>query len=143
MYLCILFLCIVSYFNSREGGFVFDDIKAVVNNKDVNPYIASLPDIFQHDFWGNNMSSSTSHKSYRPLTILSFQLDYMIANGITNPLVFHVTNILLHCIVTILYTAICNNIISAFAVPLKHSSFIAGVLFAVHPIHCEAVSIYT
>lgn len=32
-----------------------------------------LGDLWHHDFWGNQLSSNTSHKSYRPLTVLVFR----------------------------------------------------------------------
>ena len=41
---------------------------------------------FQHDFWGSNLSSSTSHKSYRPLTTFSFWIQVSFANLVHNGL---------------------------------------------------------
>lgn len=32
-----------------------------------------LGDLWHHDFWGSRLSSNTSHKSYRPLTVLTFR----------------------------------------------------------------------
>jgi len=72
----IVFLAgIVSFANSYNGEFVFDDAEAIVNNKDVHTGAdtVSLSDIFLHDFWGSRLSSNTSHKSYRPLTVLTFR----------------------------------------------------------------------
>lgn len=51
--------------------FVFDDAEAIIKNKDVTSN--SLIDVFYHDFWGNKIASNLSHKSYRPLTTLSFR----------------------------------------------------------------------
>lgn len=64
----ILSLCFV---NSYDGDFVFDDTEAIINNNDVRD--SPLWDIFQNDFWGTKLSHRQSHKSYRPLTILSFR----------------------------------------------------------------------
>jgi len=66
---------IVSFANSFNGEFVFDDAEAVVGNKDVRTGTdaVSLSDAFRHDFWGSRLSSNTSHKSYRPLTVLTFR----------------------------------------------------------------------
>lgn len=33
----------------------------------------TVRDVFTHDFWGRDIMSPLSHKSYRPLTILSFR----------------------------------------------------------------------
>lgn len=52
------------------------------------------------------------------------------------PIWFHLTNILLHAIVCVLFTRVCiivAGLQDRFAV-------IAGIIFAVHPIHTEAVS---
>lgn len=62
----------VTYSNSLSGEFVHDDIPAIVTNSDVtgaNPVLR----IFENDFWGTPMSDPGSHKSYRPLTTLTFR----------------------------------------------------------------------
>lgn len=69
----ILSLCCL---NSYNGDFVFDDSEAIVNNKDVKD--SPLKDVFENDFWGAKLSRNDSHKSYRPLTILSFRYDKKI-----------------------------------------------------------------
>lgn len=61
------------YLNGLHGDFVHDDIPAVVLNKDVLA-VNSLDDVFRNDFWGTPMADRVSHKSYRPLTILTFRL---------------------------------------------------------------------
>ncbi len=33
----------------------------------------AIQDIFQNDYWGRSMNSESSHKSYRPLTVLTFR----------------------------------------------------------------------
>lgn len=62
----------VCYVNSLFGSFVFDDTEAIVKNKDVFPS-TPLINIFKNDFWGTEVSLNTSHKSYRPITILSYR----------------------------------------------------------------------
>lgn len=62
-----------SYYKSLYAVFVFDDHEAVINNKDVTSSNVSLHDVFHHDFWGASITHVASHKSYRPLTILSFR----------------------------------------------------------------------
>ena len=63
------FLC---YFSSWDGEFVFDDSEAILNNKDVK-LDKPWENLFFHDFWGNKLASNTSHKSYRPLTVITFR----------------------------------------------------------------------
>ena len=62
----------ICYSNSLNGDFVHDDIFAIKNNGDVTGSNNVL-DIFYNDFWGKPMRDPTSHKSYRPLCILTFR----------------------------------------------------------------------
>lgn len=62
----------LTYLNSLNGEFVHDDIPAIVSNSDVNGG-NSVWAVFKNDFWGTPMSDASSHKSYRPLTTLSFR----------------------------------------------------------------------
>ena len=69
----VVFLISVLCFSvSYDGDFVFDDSEAINGNKDLLPE-TPLSNLFINDFWGNKLDSKTSHKSYRPLTVLSFR----------------------------------------------------------------------
>ena len=57
---------------SLDCDFVFDDVSAVKDNRDLRPH-SPITNIFLHDFWGTNMEKEHSHKSYRPLTVLTFR----------------------------------------------------------------------
>lgn len=65
-------LAVLCFANSYDGDFVFDDSEAVTGNKDLKPETPLLS-LFHHDFWGRKLDSKTSHKSYRPLTVLTFR----------------------------------------------------------------------
>lgn len=71
-YAALVAVCALCYSNSLWGEFVHDDIWAISNNPDVRPG-SSLRSIFTNDFWGKRMADNTSHKSYRPLCILTFK----------------------------------------------------------------------
>lgn len=71
-YVVLAGLCALCYSNSVHGELVHDDVWAIVNNPDVRAG-SSLRSIFSNDFWGKPMSDNTSHKSYRPLCILTFK----------------------------------------------------------------------
>ena len=65
-------LALLVYSNSLHGDFVMDDTAAIVKNMDLRPNITSiLNDVFQNDFWGTPIDTEESHKSYRPLTVLT------------------------------------------------------------------------
>ncbi|KAL4711640.1 hypothetical protein ACJJTC_011348, partial [Scirpophaga incertulas] len=71
IYLMVTTAAVLSYMNSLNGDFVHDDIPAVVTNPDVTGG-GSLKQLLLDDFWGTPMADASSHKSYRPLTTLSF-----------------------------------------------------------------------
>ncbi|XP_041351653.1 protein O-mannosyl-transferase TMTC1-like [Gigantopelta aegis] len=132
-YFIITFVAFGCYFNSLDGDFVHDDIFAIKNNPDVTGK-NSIYSIFGDDFWGKSITDETSHKSYRPLTIVVFRLNYFLNGG--KPFSFHVVNVVLHALVSVLFTHVSHNV---FLVS-RETSLSAGLLFAVHPVHTEAVS---
>lgn len=74
-YIILIAISIICFGVSFNGDLVFDDSEAILRNKDVLPS-SNFVEIFQHDFWGSNMSSKGSHKSYRPLTVLTYRLSF-------------------------------------------------------------------
>lgn len=78
------------------------------------------------------MNKEHSHKSYRPLTVLSFRLTYLF-HGL-EPLGYHLANVLLHAVVSCFLMSVVNEFVSSW------SACVCGLLFAVHPIHTEAVT---
>lgn len=125
---CVVVLC---YWNSLYCGFVFDDVSAILDNKDLHPS-TPIKKLFQNDFWGTPMSEERSHKSYRPLTVLTFRLNYLFSE--LNAVSYHLLNLLLHAVVCVIFLKVCKLFLD------NRTSLIAALLFAVHPIHTEAVT---
>lgn len=72
LYMIVWIASVLSYLNSLTGEFVHDDLSAITSNPDVtgsNP----LYKLFLNDYWGKPLSHPLSHKSCRPLTILTFR----------------------------------------------------------------------
>ena len=69
--LIVIISCLV-YANSLHGDFVHDDISAIVTNQDALGS-SSIASIFCNDFWGMSIRDRRSHKSYRPVTILTYR----------------------------------------------------------------------
>ena len=67
---------LLCYVNSLHGELVYDDIPAVRDNRDVRAETSSLWTLATDDYWGRAMSDNTSHKSYRPVTVVTFRLDF-------------------------------------------------------------------
>ena len=120
------------YLNTLDCGYCFDDHSAIEYNQDVRSE-TPWSQLLQNDFWGGSMLDQTSHKSYRPLTVATFRLNYMLHE--LQPLGYHLVNVLLHSAVCYLYVLLCGVVFSEV-----WPALIAGLLFAVHPIHTEAVS---
>uniref|UniRef100_A0A8C4IBL6 dolichyl-phosphate-mannose--protein mannosyltransferase n=1 Tax=Dicentrarchus labrax TaxID=13489 RepID=A0A8C4IBL6_DICLA len=120
------------YLNTLDADFCYDDSRAIKTNQDLLPE-TPWTNILYDDFWGTLLTHSGSHKSYRPLCTLSFRLNYAL-HGL-RPWGYHLLNLVLHALVTALFTA--------FSRPLLGGglwSLLAGLLFASHAIHTEAVS---
>ena len=132
-------LAVLVYSNSLDGDFVFDDTRAVVQNPDVLGQ-RPLAAVFAHDFWGKNLADPTSHKTWRPLTTLTFRLNRQSAGADGSAIStwgFHATNVILHAIVSGL--VVCMSADMLFGGRWR-PALLAGALFAVHPVHVEAVS---
>lgn len=69
--LSILCASSLPFLFTLKGDFVFDDSEAIVKNEAVKSKSWLYP--FYTDFWGTNISSNLSHKSYRPLTVWTFR----------------------------------------------------------------------
>ncbi|XP_032222074.1 protein O-mannosyl-transferase TMTC1 [Nematostella vectensis] len=127
--LCAFF----SYANSLSCDLVHDDIFAIKENPDIRPNV-SLYDVFINDFWGKPMSSNTSHKSYRPLCVLTFRLNFIL-HGL-DPLGYHLINVVCHVLVCLTFV----HFVEKHVWRCTRLAAITGVLFASHPIHTEAVT---
>lgn len=106
--------------------------RAIIANPDV---LGATPwyQVFHNDFWGTRLTDSGSHGSYRPLCVLSFRANHAI--GGLRPFGFHLVNVILHCIATLLVVRLAHHLQSNTMGPL-----VAGLLFAAHPVHTEAIA---
>ncbi|MDD4980714.1 MAG: tetratricopeptide repeat protein [Candidatus Omnitrophica bacterium] len=110
IYIILIAVSFLVYANSLNNAFVSDDIPAILNY----PFI-SQPLRFLLE--PNPLSNS---------------LNYLI--GQYNPFIYHLTNIILHALNTIFIFLFLRLFFRAEA------SFLGSCLFAVHPIHTEAVT---
>ena len=106
--------------------FSYDDLPAVVNNDlDIKTMFTSK------DFWGGELTSPKSHKSYRPLTSMIFLLLQKHSFSI------HFFNFILHSANTALVFLIAERKL------FKNDSklaFISALIFNLHPVHVEPVA---
>eukprot|EP00064_Thunnus_orientalis_P000231 superscaffoldBa00000011_g231 len=106
--------------------------RAIKTNQDLLPE-TPWTNIFYDDFWGTLLTHSGSHKSYRPLCTLSFRLNHAV--GGLEPWGYHLVNVAFHGAVTGLFTSLARLLLGGGL-----WSLLAGLLFASHPIHTEAVA---
>lgn len=125
-------LALILYLNTLDADFAYDDSRAIQKNQDLEPS-TPLINIFYDDFWGTPLTHSGSHKSYRPLCVLSFRLNYFF--GKLNPWGYHLGNVLLHMMVTAIFTKL-----SRIFLKQTFATLISGLIFASHPVHTEAVA---
>lgn len=111
---------------------IFFSSRAIQKNQDLLPE-TPITDIFYDDFWGTPLTHSGSHKSYRPLCVLSFRLNYFL--GQLSPWGYHAVNVVLHVLVTAVFTYYARLVFSE-----TRPTLIAGLIFASHPVHSEAVA---
>jgi hypothetical protein len=72
-------LALLVYYNTLEAGLIYDDTRAILQNQDLHPW-APISSVFLNDFWGTPLSHTGSHKSYRPLTTLTFRLNNILSS---------------------------------------------------------------
>ena len=131
--LCAL-LSVILYVNTLDCGLCFDDVSAISQNQDLRPE-SPWTNLIWNDFWGTPMAQEGSHKSYRPLCVATFRVNYLVHG--TEPLGYHLVNVVLHGLVCFLFVLVCAQVLFPFN---WVSLWITGLSFAAHPIHTEAVS---
>lgn len=107
--------------------------RAILSNPDVQ-WSTPVTSLMLNDFWGVRLTSAGSHKSYRPITVLSFRVNYYLHQ--LQPMGYHLANIVLHAITSGLFTQFAGQVFHGQVRP----TLTAGLIFASHPIHCESVA---
>ena len=122
----ILLLGILTHAGMLTAPFkTLDDNVSIVNNPDIKSF-ANITKIFTSSFFGGK-------HYYRPMVALSFMAEYHFFG--LRPFFYNLTNLALHL-------AIAATVFFLVFILLEDrvSAFFTSLLFAVHPIHWEAVS---
>lgn len=122
-------LSVAPYLNALTAGFTFDD-GAIVRD---NPRLAApakVGEVFTTHYFGGPLSTG---KNYRPVVLLTYAVQRWTTGN--DPFPFHLVNLLLHGATTLLFAAW----LLALGMP-RAPSVAAAALFAVVPIHAEAVT---
>jgi Flp pilus assembly protein TadD len=125
-------LGVVAYANSLNNGFVWDDHEQVVMNSGLRPG-APLLHLFAAKIWGFTHPGDHKHGNYyRPLQMVTYRLTAYVFGF--DARAFHAVNLAFHVIVVLVAFALFFRLTGRIGM-----AFAAGALFAVHPIHSEAV----
>ncbi|HUB06816.1 MAG TPA: hypothetical protein VMB50_07445 [Myxococcales bacterium] len=140
--LCLLGL--LAYANGFTGSFHFDDSHSIVEN----PWIRSfryLPRWFSDS---RTFSVLPQNQDWRPLVVLAHALSYALGGFRLVPAAFHVVNLAIHLACACL-TFLCARELLArdgerrgqalSGDALLALAFLAGAIFAVHPLQSETV----
>ncbi len=115
---------VVAYANALTGDFLFDDFNVIVNTSQVHTW----------QNWFANLGNGI-----RPLLKFSYTLNWTMGTGVAG---FHLLNLLIHLANVYLVYRLANEFVRQQLEQNKfeHVPLFAALLFAVHPIHTEAVT---
>ena len=114
------------YALALRNGYAIDDEAIVWKNPVVHGF-GNLRELLLGPYW------QKSGDAYRPLTLLSFAVDWTLFGG--SPAAAHAVNLVLHALAAVLVAELVARLGGGTA-----AAAAAGVLFAVHPVHVEAVA---
>jgi hypothetical protein len=123
----IVALAVMSSWNGVFNDFTYDDRFVIFGNDELHQ-LKNWWSFFGMPYWPVKWGGD----GYRPMTILAFSLEWAASHG--RPWLFHAVNVALYaavCVAVFLLAECCLPIIAAAT---------AAALFAVHPIHVEAVA---
>lgn len=123
----VIALALLSSAVGVVNDYTYDDRYVVL----LNPLTHSLHRwwaVFAQPYWPRAWTGD----GYRPLTILAFSVEWVARHG--SPIAFHAANILLYVLASVLVYQLALVLLPAWA------AWVVGALFAVHPVHVEAVA---
>lgn len=120
-------VALLAFVTSLGNEFAYDDGLIIQENPRVTE-AARMGEILTTPYWGSRAGGGL----YRPVASLSYALNHRLHE--LQPFGYHLVNVLLHAAVSVLVTLVALEFLPLLAAGL------AGLIFAVHPIHTEAVA---
>jgi hypothetical protein len=124
--LSIAALALLSSVTGLGNGFAYDDRWIIVENTRVHS-LHQAWNVFDETYWPNIRGAAL----YRPLTILLYAVQWVLGRG--SPFLFHAVSITLYALVSVLVLWLALQCLP------RAAAWVAAALFAVHPVHVEAV----
>ncbi len=142
--LALALLSIALYLPTLEFPLVYDDAFLIGNNASMQPvasdWTASL-ELFRQEYWeGTNPDQPsalrvTGQALYRPLTLFLWACVVAVQKGVQPTWTFHLLNVAANAVVVVLLYQLVRRLWGSPRVALA-----AALLFALHPLHSEAVA---
>jgi tetratricopeptide (TPR) repeat protein len=117
-------LALAASANSIAHGYAYDDVALIQNAPRVHTWAGWWRE-FARTYW-------PGADGYRPLTVIAWRAQWAVSGGA--PVVFHIVNVALH-----VATSIAVLWMAAAVLPIGAAG-IAAALYAVHPVHVEAIA---
>lgn len=143
-YILLFLVCCLIYSNTLWNDYAIDDAIVLTDNVFTKKGVDGIKDLLTHDafegYFGEKGSTLIQGGRYRPLSLVSFAIEYQFW-GLT-PGYSHAINVLLFAFTCMLIFYLLNML----AVQQRDRAFflgwpfVAALLYAVHPIHTEAVA---
>ncbi|MFM2386264.1 MAG: hypothetical protein RL660_1021 [Bacteroidota bacterium] len=135
-YIIALFsIAFLTFITNYDGSFAVDDYGIINENKITTNKVSveNTIDIFTTSH-RHGLDGNMENELYRPFTKFIFNILYNAAGKNTTP--YHILNVILYALSCVLLFVVLRRLFSGNnLIP-----FLASLLFAVHPIHCEAVA---
>ena len=126
----LVIIAAACYFPFQRLPFVYDDLALIVNNPSIK-FVGDPRRFVSPAYW---MTVHPGTKGlYRPTREILFTLIYAAAGPSSHA--FHVTSLVLHCACVLLVFLLARRVLGGRWPPL-----LAGLFFAVHPLHFETVA---
>lgn len=123
---------VACYAITLNGTFVYDDVELILHD----------PRMTDPARWRELLTASYNggeDNLYRPLVTLSFYLQHRLHGPVAWP--FHLVNLALHALATLAVVGLARRLAGpSDDTSARFVATVAGLLFAVHPLHVEAVA---
>ncbi|MEE8574400.1 MAG: tetratricopeptide repeat protein [Thermodesulfobacteriota bacterium] len=117
-------------------GFVLDDLDQVLGNRFISS-LKYLPDIFTSSVSATEENAVPSNY-YRPVMHFVYMLTYQFSG--LKPWGFHLVNLIFSALNSVLVLLLATELLKARGKISSYFALMAGLFFAVHPIHSETAS---
>jgi len=127
----LVLVVVAAYWNSFQSGFVLDNRAVILDDprvKSVSP--ENLGAILTKDYWPHLVTGT-----YRPLTTLSYLLNYTWFGSRVEPWGYHAVNLALHLANVLLVYYLLSQLCKS-----RWPAWVAAAVFGVHPIGTEVVT---